>query len=106
MRPPITAGIRAPSHDAEFAGSTKHPPLQQPTFPLGLNPMYAELARTATKPVFTNEPIQRGIFQYIQIMTARQPAPDELLLEFLIAYLPEELCVEFALFQKWQPQHK
>ena len=87
------------------------PLLQQSTFPLGLNPMYAELARTATKPVFTNEPrawvpFKEAFFRYIQIITARQHAPDELLLEYLTACLPEELRVEFALMQKWQLQHK
>ena len=67
--------------------------------------MYAELARTAIKPVFTNEPrawvpFKEVFFRYIQIITARQHAPDELLLEYLIACLPEELRVEFALMQK------
>ena len=67
--------------------------------------MHAELARTATKPVFTNKPrawvpFKEAFFQYIQIIIARQHAPDELLLEYLIACLPEELCVEFALMQK------
>ena len=67
--------------------------------------MYAELARTATKPVFTNEPrawvpFKEAFFRYIQIITARQHAPDELHLEYLIVCLQEELCVEFALMQK------
>ena len=86
-------------------GAQNTPLLQQSTFTLGLNPMYAELARTATKPVFTNEPrawvpFKEAFFRYIQIITARQHAPDELLLEYLIACLPEELRVEFALMQK------
>ena len=63
-----------------------HPPLQQSSFPLGLNPMYAKLARTAIKPVFTIEPrawvpFKEALFWYIQIITPRQAAPDELLLD-------------------------
>ena len=73
--------------------------------------MYAELARTATKPDFTNEPLawvffKEAFFRYIQIIIAGQNAPDDLLLEYLHACLPEELCVEFALMQKWQLQNK
>ena len=107
---PVTAGTRASSNNAGFTGIT-NPPLQQSTFPLGLKTMYAELARTATEPVFTNEPrawvpFQEAFFRYIQIITARQHAPDELLLEYLIACLPEDLRVELVLMQKWQPQHK
>ena len=67
--------------------------------------MYAELARTANKPLFTNEPrawvpFKEAFFRYLQILTARQSAPDELRLEYLLTCLPEELRVEFALLQK------
>ena len=81
------------------------PPLPQSSFPLGWIPMHTELARTAIKPVFTNEPrawlpFKEALFRYIQIIIARQPAPDELLLEYLLAFLPAELHVKFAFFQK------
>ena len=73
--------------------------------------MYAELARTATKPVLTNKPrawvpFKEAFVRYIQIITARQHAPAELLVEYLIACLPEEWRVEFALMQKWRIQDK